>query len=175
MNIFYFPEIKFELCVLYFQLVRVHSPYIATSQLLPTVPALNPYATVKTTFFITLNQFYSTTPAQFTVFGNGSMTPLPIKAADVVIAEEQHQAVVAAAATAAAQWATAVTSFDEKQADLAQSLVNLQYAAATGSGGNMFLSNPAALAKITKHDNIVSSTRISPVLLKQNARRFTPY
>ncbi|EJD73913.1 hypothetical protein LOAG_18699 [Loa loa] len=95
------------MCCCIFQLVSVTSPYVATTQLLPTVPALNPY----------------------TVFGHGLMTPVPVKT-DIRITEQHHQQAI----NTATQWAT-VAGYDEKQVDFAQTLMNSQYAAAAVSYG----------------------------------------
>ncbi|VDN90604.1 unnamed protein product [Brugia pahangi] len=133
-------------------LVRVTSPYVATTQLLPTVPALNPY----------------------TVFGNNLITSVPIKT-DTITTEQQQQQQQQQAINSAAQWATTV-GYDEKQIDYAQTLMmNSQYAAALSLGGNFFPGHTAALVKAAKQDHMASPTRISPILLQQNTRRFTPY
>ncbi|OZC08484.1 hypothetical protein X798_04545, partial [Onchocerca flexuosa] len=158
-------------------LVRVTSPYVATTQLLPTVPALNPY----------------------TVFGNGLMASVPVKT-DATAGEQQQQAI-----NITMPWAT-VAGYDEKQGDFVQTLMNSQYAAAVHRLGgrqvsrkfenvdssndndndlinlssnliifSIFPNHTAALVKPAKQDHMVNPTRISPVLLQQNARRFTPY
>ncbi|VDO47555.1 unnamed protein product [Onchocerca flexuosa] len=93
------------------------------------------------------------------------MASVPVKT-DATAGEQQQQAI-----NITMPWAT-VAGYDEKQGDFVQTLMNSQYAAAVH---RIFPNHTAALVKPAKQDHMVNPTRISPVLLQQNARRFTPY